>query len=40
VHGGTTVVSLNAPYALRTFDGWIVTRHVPAQKPDAVLLTT
>jgi hypothetical protein len=27
VHGGTTVVRLNAPYNLRKFDGWLVTRH-------------
>jgi hypothetical protein len=29
VHSGTTVVRLNAPYNLRKFDGWLVTRHDP-----------
>jgi hypothetical protein len=24
---GRTVVSLNAPYRLKSFDGWVVTRH-------------
>ena len=28
VHGGTTEVPLNAPYRLKQFDGWVVTRHV------------
>jgi hypothetical protein len=41
VHSGTTKVSLNAPYKLKSFDGWIVTKHVPgsgeARRP---LLTT
>jgi hypothetical protein len=26
VHEGLTIVPLNAPYRLRDFDGWIVTR--------------
>jgi hypothetical protein len=29
VHGGTTEVPLNAPYVLKRFNGWVVTRHVP-----------
>ena len=29
VHGGRTTVSLNAPYELKGFDGWVVTRHLP-----------
>ena len=29
VHGGRTTVRLNAPYRLRGFDGWVVTRHLP-----------
>ena len=28
VHPGTTRVRLNAPYKLKAFDGWIVTKHV------------
>jgi len=41
VHGGRTTVSLNAPYELRGFDGWVVTRHLPGV-PDSSnpLLTT
>ena len=42
VHGGTTVVRLNAPYDLRRFDGWLVTRHTDPE-PDAsgpVVMTT
>jgi hypothetical protein len=30
VHGGRTVVSLNAPYT-KGFDGWIVTKHLPGR---------
>ena len=41
VHGGTTVVRLNAPYPLREYDGWVVTRHLPSQRGyGPVLLTT
>jgi Anti-sigma-K factor rskA len=36
VSGSKTVVPLNAPYRLRTFDGWVITRH-GASEP---LLTT
>jgi len=36
VHGGKTVVRMNAPYALKKFDGWIVTTDDQAR----VLLTT
>lgn len=41
VHGGTTEVTLNAPYRLKTFDGWVVTRH-DESRPESgtVLLTT
>jgi len=28
VHAGTTRVRLNAPYTLKSYDGWIVTKHV------------
>ena len=27
VHAGSTEVTLSVPYALRSFDGWVVTRH-------------
>ena len=42
VNGGRTTVRLNAPYRLRSFDGWVVTRHLPG-RPDVAttpLLTT
>jgi Anti-sigma-K factor rskA len=34
VHGGRTTVTLNAPYKLNGFDGWVVTRHLPGH-PEA-----
>jgi hypothetical protein len=41
VHAGTTVVRLNAPYSLRKFDGWLVTRHdAPGARGTAVVMTT
>jgi hypothetical protein len=42
VHGGRTTVTLNAPYELRGFDGWVVTRHVLGHPEEATqpLLTT
>lgn len=41
VHGGdVTTVTLNAPYKLKTFDGWIVTRRLPGQGQSPALLTT
>ena len=42
VRGGRTTVSLNAPYRLRSFDGWVVTRHLPGQAEEATrpVLTT
>jgi hypothetical protein len=42
VHGGLTTVSLNAPYELRGFDGWVVTRHLPNHPEQATqpVLTT
>lgn len=41
VHAGTTKVRLNAPYKLKRFDGWVVTKHI-AGRPDSdqKLLTT
>jgi hypothetical protein len=42
VHGGRTTVRLNAPYRLRGFDGWVVTRHLPGRPDEATrpVLTT
>ena len=42
VHGGRTVVRLNAPYRLARFDGWVVTRHLPGRPAEArrAVLTT
>jgi anti-sigma-K factor RskA len=42
VQSGKTTVSLNAPYALKRFDGWVVTRHLPGRPEEAnrPLLTT
>jgi hypothetical protein len=41
VHAGTTVVSLNAPYEFKRFNGWVVTRHDPGARGEGpVLLTT
>jgi hypothetical protein len=41
VHAGKTTVSLNAPYKLKAFDGWVVTKHVPGGQGDSTpLLTT
>ena len=42
VHGGRTTVSLNAPYKLKGFDGWVVTRHLPGRPEESTrpVLTT
>jgi hypothetical protein len=41
VHGGTTEVPLNAPYVLKRFNGWVVTRHLPGRPvASEPLLTT
>jgi len=42
VHGGQTTVRLNAPYKLKGFDGWVVTRHLPGHPEEATrpVLTT
>jgi hypothetical protein len=42
VHGGRTTVSLNAPYELNGFDGWVVTRHLPGHPEESArpVLTT
>lgn len=41
VQGETTEVRLNAPYRLKRFDGWIVTKQPPGvHQPGRVVLTT
>jgi len=41
VHSGTTRVRLNAPYKLKAYDGWVVTRHVRGRgEAKLPLLTT
>ena len=42
VHSGRTTVSLNAPYELEGYNGWIVTRHLPGRPQEASrpILTT
>ena len=41
VNGKTTTVHLNAPYKLRKFDGWVVTRQVPPNhEPKFVVMQT
>ncbi len=42
-HSGTTTVRLNAPYRLKSYDGWVVTAGGPGQpesKSRRILLTT
>jgi len=38
--GTSSTVRLNAPYSLRHYDGWVVTRHLPGSHRDPVVLTT
>jgi len=38
--GGATDVRLNAPYKLKTFDGWVVARHLAGTRGDRVVLRT
>ena len=38
--GTSSTVRLNAPYTLRRYDGWVVTRHLPGSHRDPVVLTT
>lgn len=41
VHGERTRIQLNAPYRLRSFDGWVVTEHRPGMTEDGpVVLRT
>jgi hypothetical protein len=38
--GGGTDVRLNAPYKLKTFDGWVVARHLAGQHGEQIVLRT
>ncbi len=38
--GQSVTVRLNAPYNLRRYSGWVVTRHVPGARAHPVVLTT
>ena len=40
IKSGAATVRLNAPYHLRRFDGWVVTREVPGSGTHPVVLTT
>lgn len=40
VHAGSTDVRLNAPYKLKTFDGWVVARHLADRSSEPVVLRT
>ena len=40
VRAGTSTVRLNAPYSLRHYEGWVVTRETPHAKSHPVVLTT
>ena len=40
VSGGSQEVRLNAPYRLRNFDGWVVTRESPGSGKHPVVLST
>ena len=40
VSGSSSEVRLNAPYHLRSFDGWVVTREGPGSGSHPVVLTT
>jgi hypothetical protein len=40
VDAATTDVRLNAPYKLKTFDGWVVARHLAGRTAEPVVLRT
>ena len=40
VNAGSTDVRLNAPYKLKTFGGWVVTRHLADRSPAHIVLRT
>ncbi len=40
VDSGGTDVRLNAPYKLKTFDGWVVARHITGKPGEPIVLRT
>ncbi len=40
VDTGNTDVRLNAPYRLKTFDGWVVARHLAGRMDEPIVLRT
>ena len=40
VSSSGTDVRLNAPYRLKTFDGWVVTRHLSGERSEPIVLRT
>jgi hypothetical protein len=40
VEKGSTDVRLNAPYKLKTFDGWVVARHLAGRTREPIVLRT
>jgi Anti-sigma-K factor rskA len=40
VDSGSTDVRLNAPYKLKTFDGWVVGRHMAGHMAEPIVLRT
>ncbi|MGZ4396485.1 MAG: hypothetical protein ACXVZ2_14110 [Gaiellaceae bacterium] len=40
VKSGGTDVRLNAPYKLKTFDGWVVARHLAGERDEPIVLRT
>ncbi len=40
VDSGSTDVRLNAPYKLKTFDGWVVARHLAGHNDEPIVLRT
>ena len=40
VDEASTDVRLNAPYKLKTFDGWVVARHLAGQTRESIVLRT
>jgi hypothetical protein len=38
--GSSSTVRLNAPYSLKRYDGWVVTRNLPGSRTNPVVLTT
>ena len=41
VHGSTTTIELTVPYALKRFNGWVVTASIPGHRdPGTVVMST